>query len=143
MRTKRVRQPLPSVWNPDIIDERHRDGWRAIAIEWERVEEQDESPESEPEKQYPVPYGLRISADGLHLAEQRLEQETMETTLALIAADKPLSEIAERLNERGFRTRSGSDWTQVSLFRLLPRLIETAPEVFRSEQWSELRLSAK
>ena len=142
MARKTERQVLASGLQPELVAAREREGWRAVAIEWEHGGADDSEPHDAVGRG-PVPYGLRVSADCQHLEHEPREQETMETALAYIAADESLSTIAERLNERGFRTREGERWTQVSLFRLLPRLIDTAPDVFRSEQWSELRVSVR
>ena len=142
MNRRTERQVLASGLTPELIAAREREGWRAVAVEWEQDRPEDALSEP-PAGRVPMPYGLRVSADCQHLEPEPREQETMKTALAYIAADESLSTIAERLNERGFRTREGARWTQVTLFRLLPRLIDTAPDVFRSEQWSELRLSVR
>ena len=55
--------------------------------------------------------------------------------LEMIIQDKPLSEIAESLNQRGFKTRHKTKWTAGSVFDLLPRLIEVGPRVFTSDEW--------
>ena len=130
----------------DVIATRRKDGWTPVAIEWERDEPGEGShphAADEVSKRVPVPYGLRVASDCAYLEPEPREQETMETALAHIAADEPLSTVAAHLNERGFHTREGAQWTQVSLFRLLPRLIETAPDVFRSEHWSQMRVSVR
>ena len=37
------------------------------------------------------------------------------------------------LNRQGSRTRRGTAWTQTAIFNMLPRLIEAAPYIWRSE----------
>ena len=48
--------------------------------------------------------------------------------MELTIQDGPYSSIADELNRRGFRTREGVRWTPVSVFQMLPRLIEVGPE---------------
>ncbi len=60
----------------------------------------------------------------------------MELMLAFIVNDKPLSQAAEELNNRGFLMRNGMKWTQTAVFNMLPRLIEVAPQILSTEDWS-------
>ena len=53
--------------------------------------------------------------------------------------DGPYSAIAEELNQRGYRTREGMKWTAVSVFQMLPRLIEVGPKIFSTREWQERR----
>jgi len=53
----------------------------------------------------------------------------------LLVQDFPFSNIASDLNEKGFRTREGKMWSQVSIFNMLPRLIEVGPRLFSTEEW--------
>ena len=41
--------------------------------------------------------------------------------------------------EEEFRTRDGSKWTMVSVYNLLPRLIEASPRIFAKTSWIERR----
>ena len=86
-----------------------------------------------------VPYGLRVADDCVHLTRHAREHEAMQIMLDLIVVDHPLSLVAEELTRRGYVSRSGEPFSQVDLFRLLPRLIEVAPEVFESSRWADLR----
>jgi hypothetical protein len=45
----------------------------------------------------------------------------------LVGQDFSYSSIVSDLNEKGFRTRTGSPWTRVTVFNLIPRLI---PSIF-------------
>ena len=63
------------------------------------------------------------------------EKEALLVMLEMIIQDKPLSEIAESLNQRAFRTRHNTKWTPGTVFDMLPRLIEVGPRVFTSEEW--------
>jgi hypothetical protein len=68
----------------------------------------------------------------VHLEEDPVERRTLEQMLQLISSDESMSEIARELNRQGLRTRSGTDWTQTAVFNMLPRLIEAAPHIWRS-----------
>jgi recombinase len=57
----------------------------------------------------------------------------------LVVQDFPFSSIASDLNEKGFRTRDGKSWNQVSVFKMLPRLIEIGPGLFSTEEWTARR----
>jgi hypothetical protein len=58
----------------------------------------------------------------------------------LVVEDFSFSSIASDLNEKGFRTREGKRWNQVSVFNMLPRLIEIGPRLFSTEEWKARRL---
>ena len=49
------------------------------------------------------------------------------------------AEIARRLNEKGFRTRRGAEWSAPDVFQLLPRLIEDGSKTFATDRWAEIR----
>jgi Recombinase len=86
-----------------------------------------------------VPYGLRVADDCIHLEENPVERLTMQLMLKLISGDKSMSQIAEELNRQGSRTRRGTAWTQTAVFNMLPRLIEAAPYIWRSESGEQVR----
>jgi hypothetical protein len=104
-----------------------------VALEWERevsAEEADAADLAE------IPYGLRIAEDCVKLVENPAEKEALTAMLHLIVDDDiPFSRVGEVLNERGFRTRNGSKWTQSAIFEMLPRLIEVAPRIYSSKAW--------
>jgi hypothetical protein len=100
-------------------------GWRIAAIVWEREKPDDGVKPRESE----VPYGFRIADDCDRLVEDSFEQQVLAAMLDLFAHDLPPSRVAEELNRRGYRTRSGSDWNQVSVFNMHPRLIEAGPRL--------------
>jgi hypothetical protein len=106
--------------------EREEEGWRIVAVEWERG-----AAAQAPTEPAAVPFGLRVARNCLHLEEDPREMEALALMLDLIAADLSLSEVATELNARGHRTRGGEPWTQVAAFHLLPRLIEAAPGIRR------------
>ena len=62
--------------------------------------------------------------------------------VAMLAIGSPfygLPQVAEELNRRGFRTRTGGKWSPVSVFQMLPRLIEIGPRLFSTEEWHQRR----
>ncbi len=133
-KTERIREILSTPLTPETLREKAKEGWRAVAIEWERGDERDASERLPVEE---IPYGLRISEDCHHLMEDPDEVAALTLMLVQIVADKPCSSVAEELNRRGFRRRDGAKWTQVSVFNMLPRLIEVAPRIYSSEEWAE------
>ncbi|MEO1085261.1 MAG: hypothetical protein AAFY88_13560 [Acidobacteriota bacterium] len=133
---ERKREKLTRPMTLEWLEERRAEGWRPVAIEWERVSP---SPDRELTE---VPFGLRVAADGKHLCEDADEMAMLRTVLGMIVKDRPMSEIAAELGRRGFRRRSGEAWTQGSVFDLLPRVIEVAPSIYESEAWRRERLRA-
>lgn len=77
-----------------------------------------------------IPYGLRISEDSKRLELDTREHQVLVHMMALAVQDFPFSSIASDLNEKGFRTRDGRPWSPVSVFNMLPRLIEIGPGSF-------------
>ena len=133
-KVERVREVLTSPPTAGYWQEKAEAGWRPVAVEWER---QVEGGGREGSLKEEVPYGLQVADDCLYLVENPAEVEAMRLMLEQIVTDKPLSTAAEELNRRGFRQRGGSKWTQVAVFNMLPRLIEMAPRIYSSEEWSE------
>ena len=111
-------------------------GWQLVALEWKRPVV-GESPE--PEIREETPYGLRVAPDCQALEEEPLEKQALVLMMDLLILDNPFSKVADELNEKGFRTRRGTRWSAVSVFKMLPRLIEVAPQVFSTKQWEERR----
>jgi hypothetical protein len=132
-RIERMREVLAGPLTPSEIERRSVEGWKAVAVVWER--EADQSRPAPANITESVPYGLKISEDCLALEEDIHEKEALLAMLEMIIQDKPLSEIAESLNQRGFHTRHNTKWTPGSVFDMLPRLIEVGPRVFSSEEW--------
>ena len=132
-KTERTREVLSGPLTPEILQRKAAQGWTAVAVIWER-QRGDDQPERGDIAE-PVPYGLKISEDCLHLEQDVTEREALLVMLEMIVLDKPLSEIAEALNQRGLRTRHNSRWTPGTVFDMLPRLIEVGPRVFTTEEW--------
>ena len=134
--TERMRQVLEGPLTADELDRRAAEGWRPVAVEWERIGAP--AAPSVPVKQQ-VPYGLRVSDDHQHLEEHAEEVQVMLAVLEGIVEDRSMSRIAEELNRRGFLMRSGEAWTQSGVFELLPRLIDFGPRLFSHQEWIERR----
>jgi hypothetical protein len=132
---ERIREKVSGALNQDDVQRRMAQGWRLVAVEWERETEQAASSLVTAE----VPFGLKVAGDCAHLVESPDEREVLVAMMELTIQDGPYSSIAEELNRRGFCTREGYRWTAVSVFQMLPRLIEVGPKIFSSEEWHERR----
>lgn len=132
-RVERIRESVTGPVDADHMRQKTAAGWRLVALEWQR-EIQGEQAEYETLIQE-VPYGLRVASDCLHLVEDRDEKNALIVMMELIIREDPFSQVAIELNRQGFLTRSGSPWTPVSVFNMLPRLIEVGPIIFSSEEW--------
>jgi hypothetical protein len=131
---QRVREVPSGPLSPDYVSQKAKEGWKLTAVEWEReVEESGTQPGPLTEE---VPYGLRVSADCSHLEENTAEKQALIQMMDLIVQDAPLSLVAEELNRKGFRTRSGGNWTPGAVFDMLPRLIQIGPRIFSSTDWT-------
>jgi hypothetical protein len=132
-----LREVLTTVLTPEYVARRAADGWKPVAVEWER--ETSEAAEPAGEIVEEIPYGLQVAADCRHLEENPAEKEVLVRIMEQIVQDEPLSKIAGELNRGGHRTRQGTKWSPVAVFNLLPRLIEAGPRIFSSEDWAERR----
>ncbi len=130
---ERVREKMTAPPSEEYVREKAEAGWRLIAVEWARPSTLDCGDAGEIKEE--IPYGLQVSGDCRHLEENPREKAAMMAMLAMIVEDRPLSQVAEGLNDDGFRTRDGRQWTQTAIFYMMPRLIQTAPQIFSSEQW--------
>jgi len=127
----RFREVLSGPIREEAVQERAAQGWRPVAIEWEKLD----SGEGSGRVLEDVPYGLKVAADHIHLEENPVEVEAMLVILEGIVADWPMSWIAADLNKRGNTMRNGLEWTQGTVFDLLPRLIEFDPRLFNRDDW--------
>ena len=135
-RVERMRELLSGSLDPEQVRQRTAAGWQLVALEWER-RITGEGPE--PETREDVPYGLRVAPDCRALEEEPGEKQALVLMMDLLIMDNPFSKVASELNDKGFRTRRGTRWSAVSVFKMLPRLIDVAPQVFSSKQWEERR----
>jgi hypothetical protein len=136
VRSERKRDMLHGAIGTDYLAERMREGWRPVALEWERQVEGESAGKAARED---VPFGLRVSGDCLHLEENPGEMEALKSMLELMIQDISLTRVAEELNRRGLPTRDGSPWNVAAVFRLLPRVIDVAPRIFSDAQWETRR----
>ena len=139
---ERLRQPVNAFPSDEEILKRVKEGWRLVAVEWERPATT--TPATRPSqrvepKQIEVPFGLKVSTDCRYLEEDTFEMEVLTSSMELMISECPFTRIADELNRKGFRTRNGDEWTPVSVFNMLPRLIEVGPRIFPSEDWAERR----
>ena len=135
-RKERIRDVFPVPPSPEYWADKTGKGWKLVAAEWELDGEaaQEEAPWMED-----IPYGMKVAEDCRHLIEDAREKEALILMIEMIVADKPFSEIAECLNQRGFCMRSGARWTQIDVFQLLPRLVEVASRIYPPRDWSDRR----
>jgi hypothetical protein len=133
---ERIRQEAPASFGPEDIAKQAEQGWKLVAVEWER-----ELPESEGDalSREEVPFGLQVAKDEARLEANPTEQEILFLIMELTVQDGPYSAIAEELNRRGYRTRQGMKWTPISVFQMLPRLIEVGPRIFATQEWQQRR----
>jgi hypothetical protein len=137
---ERIREVLSKPLEPEHIKQRAEAGWKLVAVEWEREVEVGEK--ERPGIIEDVPYGLRVGEDCLHLVENPAETQVLIRMLDGIVQDYPFSKVAEELNRGGLRTRNGSKWEAVSVYNMLPRLIQVGPRIFSSEEWQARRKHA-
>jgi recombinase len=134
MKKERMRQVVSGPLEAADLKEQSEKGWKLVAIEWEReVETAEDRLPAE------VPFGLKISAGTQQLETNPAEREILLQMMDLLVQEGSYSRIADEINRRGFRTREGMRWTSVSVFEMVPRLIEVAPHVFRSSEWQNRR----
>ena len=130
---ERVRDFMNTAPAGDYFDAKTADGWRLVAVEWER------GASAKAEAMESVPFGLRVASDCKRLEDDPDEMEVLVLIMEVIVQDGPLSQAAKVINDRGYRTRDGEKWTPKALFYLLPRLIEVGPRLCTSEEWVERR----
>jgi len=137
-KTERMRQLVSGPISEADIKQQSDKGWQLVAVEWEREVETTEG-------QLPgtVPFGLRIAADNQNLEEDPFEREILVELMELLVQEGSYARVADEINRRGYRTRQGTAWTPVSVFEMLPRLIEVGPYLVRSSEWSKRRQSVR
>ncbi len=140
-KVERVRQILSSPFGAEELRSQTEQGWRVVAIEWER-EIAEEVPQAAPAGEEP-PFGLQVAKESEQLEVNPTEREALFLMMELTVQEGPYSRIADELNRRGFRTRRGFKWSPVSVFQMLPRLIEVGPRIFSTEEWQERRRRLK
>jgi hypothetical protein len=135
---ERVRDVISGPFSPDIMQQRMTAGWQLVSIEWRRELPDNEAP-SEGAFSEEIPYGLRISDDCQRLEVDPVENAALVLMMELLVQDFPLSNVVSDLNEKGFRTRAGKPWSRITVFNMLPRLIEVGPRLFSTDEWEKRR----
>ncbi|MGD0693443.1 MAG: recombinase family protein [Terriglobia bacterium] len=136
-KVERIREVLREPLSPEYLKERMDEGWRPVAVEWQR---ESVSAGAEPGTlSEDVPFGLRIADDGKHLVENPAEKQALMLIMEKVVLDSPFSEIAAELNRQGFRTRQGFNWNEATVFDMLPRLIDAGPQLLAGDEWVERR----
>jgi hypothetical protein len=136
-RVERIREIVTGSVDLEYMKQKTDAGWKLVAMEWRREIAGDDRQESVIVEE--IPYGLRVASDCSRLEEDPDEKAILMHMMELIVQDHPVSAVATELNKGGLRTRSGSYWTPVSVFNMLPRLIEVGPRIFSSEEWEARR----
>ncbi|HTW49167.1 MAG TPA: recombinase family protein [Acidobacteriaceae bacterium] len=135
---ERIRDMITGPLLDEIVKQRVAAGWHLVSVEWRR-----ELPDSEmpTEGAYPedIPYGLRVSDDCKGLVVDETEQKALLQMMEMLVQDFSFSSIASDLNEKGFRTRDGKRWNPVTIFTMIPRLIDVGPRLFSMEEWEKRR----
>ena len=134
MKTERFRESLTSIPSSEYFQVRAQSGWRLMAVEWERMADAEPGPQEE------VPFGMRVAADCHHLEYDTQEMAVLTLMMELILQEYSFAAIARDLNSHDFRRRDGAGWTEISVFNLVPRLIEVGPRMFSTTDWHERRL---
>jgi hypothetical protein len=135
---EQLRELVNGELDPEHVRMRIEAGWKMVAIEWQR-EVEGAGGANGNGLQEEVPYGMQVADDCFHLVDNPREREALVLIMDLIVQDHPLSYVARELNLRGYRTREGAPWSQVSVFNLMPRLVEAGPRIFSSEEWEARR----
>lgn len=133
---ERTRDILHGPLTPELLRQRADAGWQVALIEWRRELPGNAPIEGRVEE---IPYGLRISEDCQRLEIDPEENQVLMQMMELLVQDFPFSSVASDLNEKGFRTREGRRWSAVSVFNMLPRLVQAGPTMFSTEEWETRR----
>jgi hypothetical protein len=136
-KVERIRETVTGSIDLEYVRQKTEAGWKLVAIEWRREIAGDEV--EQPIIVEDIPFGLRISVDCSRLEEDPQERAVLVQMMDLIVQDYSITLAASELNKRGLRTRTGGFWTPVSVFKMLPRLIEVGPHIFSSDDWEARR----
>lgn len=136
-RVERIREMVTGSVDLEYVRQKTEAGWKLVAMEWRREIASDEA--EQPIIVEDIPFGLRIATDCSRLEEDPQERAVLVQMMDLIVQDYSITLTASELNKLGLRTRSCGFWTPVSVFKMLPRLIEVGPHIFSSDDWEERR----
>jgi hypothetical protein len=134
---ERIREVVTGSVDLEYVRQKTEAGWKLVALEWRRELPGDEAKEAVLMEE--IPYGLRVAPDCSRLEEDPQERKVLVQMMELIVQDYSITLVASELNKRSLRTRSGGFWTPVSVFNMLPRLIEVGPNIFSSDDWEARR----
>jgi len=101
---ERVRDFVTAPPSGEYFRDKMAEGWRLIAVEWERGAAA-AAPTTEE-----IPFGLRVASDCKRLEENPDELQVLLLMMEVIVQDGPLSQAARVINDRGYRTRDGHKW---------------------------------
>ena len=139
--TQRIRDLVTGQLTLEYFTLKVAEGWKLAAVEW--VREVEDTAGAEALKvtlsSEEIPYGVHLAQDGMHLEPNPLERTVLLLILQKIVQEKRITQIADELNQDGFRTRRGTAWTAPAVFDLLPRLVESGPALLKSSAWRDLR----
>ncbi len=136
-KVERIRELVTGSVDLDYMKQKTEAGWKLVAMEWRREIAGDET--EQPIIVEEIPYGLRVASDCSRLEEDPEERKILVQMMELIVQDYSITLVASELNKRSLRTRSGGPWSPVSVFNMLPRLIEVGPHIFSSDDWEMRR----
>jgi recombinase len=136
-RVERIREVVTGSVDLEYMRQKTEAGWKLVALEWRREIEGEEATQQVMVEE--IPYGLRVASDCSRLEEDPAERAVLMQMMELIVQDYSVTLAATELNKRGLRTREGGYWTPVSVFNMLPRLIEVGPRIFSSDEWETRR----
>jgi hypothetical protein len=141
-KTERVREELSAPLTEADVKQRAENGWKLVAVEWAREVPAEAAAATETsakasELPVTVPFGVQVVPETARLEESPSEREVLFNLMELMMQEGSYARIAEEINRRGFRTRQGTPWSPVSVFEMLPRLIEVGPHVFQSAEWQK------
>jgi hypothetical protein len=132
---QRVRDVISGPLRLEYLQQRLADGWTPVAVEWVRTSEEP----ARASVQVETPYGFQVSEDGKSLEPNPDEIDVLYVILEQIVSDKRFTQIAEELNRRQLKRRTGQPWTSTAVFELLPQLVEAGPFLLKNEEWARRR----
>lgn len=130
-----MREDLSAWPSTEYLKKKEGEGWRLLAVEWEREVEVAAPGERPGESNEEIPFGTRVAGDCRHLEEDPAEMKVLNHLAEMVVQDLSYNDMAQALNHREFRTREGKPWTALSVFKLTPRLIEVAPRILSGAEW--------
>ena len=79
---ERLREVVAGLPSPEYVAEQAAEGWRLVAVEWEREARGSEKESSRVKEE--IPFGLKVSKDCLHLEDDPAETATLLLVLEMI-----------------------------------------------------------